>query len=135
MAIFCLWTLTNIAIKLSFGFFFLQIPTGKYQRLLCIGMMCFGTITNIEVIGWRLYTGFTCLGQDPPSIAFTGYKTVNDACRWTALTGPVQLYLQAATNILVDLTIALVPIPSIWGASFHWKTKLSVCAILFVSLV
>lgn len=95
-------------------------------------------VCRSKPVNWALYmiAGFVCLSDFVYTVGFLKICTPVSAM-WHAETGScnfrIQLgisYFQAATYIVIDGTLAILPIYMVWGTKLDRKTRYCVIVVL-----
>jgi hypothetical protein len=113
-------------LKLGLGVFFLRILQTPWQRYIVYGVMVLSSTINFFCSFWAI---FVC---GNPAHYFTNIMTGKCVAQ-----GPWQAigYLQSATNMATDITLAIMPIPMLWGSKLSFRKKLGVALILMLATV
>jgi hypothetical protein len=121
-------------IKLSLGLGYLRLLRlrhidTRWERIVCYAVIFLSCAINLEFF---FIVIFACApnGYMPLDAAAA---IVTGRCNFTGsklLLGST--YLQNSMNVAADLTLVLLPIPSIFGAIMDRRTRLSVIGILLV---
>jgi hypothetical protein len=115
------YLITQIALKLSLGLFFLRVVIRKGHRRFVIATMVFSTVVNLFHI---FFVTFRC---GDPRHFFD--RQIKDQC--ISNTATVALaYQQAAVSTITDLIFAVLPVPLLWNASMDTRSKISAGLIL-----
>jgi hypothetical protein len=121
-------------IKLSIGLGYLRLLKlrhidTRWERIVCYAVIILSCAINLEFF---LNVVFGCArdGYMPLDAAFAIVTGRCDLVDSKLL--HVSTYLQSSMNVATDLTLVLLPIPSIFGAIMDRRTRLSVIGILIV---
>lgn len=109
-------------VKLSVGSSLLRIASTKFYRVLILSVMCF---MAFYTVGCFFTIMFQCT-----DIRIQWDRTVKATC-WTKTTLLGLSYTNSALNIITDLLFAIViPTPMLWNLNVHFRTRVSLIAIL-----
>ncbi|MDV3182287.1 MAG: hypothetical protein Q8869_00190 [Candidatus Phytoplasma australasiaticum] len=110
-----IYGLTCVLLKISLGLFFLRIITEKWQRNIIYAGMTINTLYGIT------YFGICTFGCGDPS-KYLLHLTLNKCISIKDVVIPAS-YVFTALNAIMDWTMALLPISTIWHLNMPKMTK------------
>ncbi|KAH0359189.1 hypothetical protein KCU65_g10092, partial [Aureobasidium melanogenum] len=110
-----IYGLTCVVLKISLGLFFLRIITEKWQRNIIYAGMTINTLYGIT------YFGICTFGCGDPS-KYLLHLTLNKCISIKDVVIPAS-YVFTALNAVMDWTMALLPISTIWHLNMPKMTK------------
>jgi hypothetical protein len=118
-------------VKLSLGLGYLRILKlrhldPRWERFVCYAIILFSCAMNSQHF---FYAIFRCAGK-----GFTPAETASaiatGRCSLMSHGYIISAFIQNVTNVIVDWTLVLLPIPSIFGSIMDKHTRLALIGIL-----
>jgi hypothetical protein len=116
-------------IKLSLGIFFLRIVMGKWERRLIILMISLSWLVGL---GYSFYATFECGIPNGGGVPFW-LARITGECNSTTAQIAGTSYTQGAINMLTDIVLLLVPIPTLRASQIPRREKFIVVGILAIA--
>jgi hypothetical protein len=118
-------------IKLSLGVFFLRILIERWQRLVVIIMV---TVSSVVGFAYFWYILFQCGVPNAGGLTLWE-KRLAQECNVNTLSTYTSGYFHNGIQVLTDVSLLLVPVPTILGMQISRKEKVIVLIIFAIAVL